>query len=95
MEPITSSARRTYVITDDVARTAPAHLVASHVRESSTVANLMVNVGGGRSADTRATVSLFFGRTEITAKAVSKTTGDSRNVVIDWDRGAGMRVNDK
>lgn len=92
MDAISTSSRRTYVITDEVKRSAPAHLVAAHVSEAAAVAKLIVNVGGGRSADTRATVSLFFGRTEITASAVSKTTGDARKVVIDWEKSSALRA---
>ena len=79
------TAPRTYVITDAVARAAPAHLVAAHVPERTVIAKLAVNVGGGRSAATRATVSLFFGRTELSAKAISKTTGDERKVSLNFE----------
>ena len=73
------------MITEPVARAAPAHLLAAHVPDRTVVASLAVNVGGGRSADTRATVSLFFGRTELSASAVSKQTGDERKVSLNFE----------
>jgi hypothetical protein len=92
MAPCTSAVPRTYVITDVVAKAAPAHLLAAHVPYSSAIARLSVNVGGGASASTRASVSLFFGRTELTADAHSKMTGDRRKVTIDWTGAAALRA---
>jgi hypothetical protein len=91
MPPLQAGAPRTYVITDEVAQRAPPALIAKHVREAAAVSRLTVNVGGGMIASTRATVSLFFGKTEISAEAYSKQTGDRRNVTIDWS-GGGLRA---
>jgi len=92
MAPISGGAPRTYVVTEAVARAAPPHLVAAHVPESAAIAKLSVSVGGGASAATRASVSLFFGRTELTADAHSKSTGDRRKVQIDWNAAATLRA---
>ena len=51
-----------------------------------------VRAEGGASAATRASVSLFFGRTELTADAHSKSTGDRRKVQIDWNAAATLRA---
>jgi hypothetical protein len=68
------------------------HRVAAHVPEGAAIARLSVAVGGGSSMATRASVSLFFGRTELTADAHSKTTGDRRKVQIDWNAAATLRA---
>lgn len=92
LPPIAPGVRRTYVITDAVAKAAPPRLLEAHVPESAAVAKLSVLTGGGPAASTRATLSLFFGRTEIQAIAVSKSTGDRRKVAISFDAGAAMRA---
>jgi hypothetical protein len=76
---------RTYVITDAVAKVLPAAMVREHVLASASSAKLSVNVGGGEAAMARASVSLLFGRTEVTAMAHSITTGDRKKVSINWD----------
>ena len=86
LAPLAANQPRTYVITDTVQRAAPPALIKAHVPESSAAAKLTVNVGGGAASSTRASVSLFFGRTEITANAHSKTTGDRRKVTVTWDQ---------
>ncbi len=82
---------RTYVITDSVAKQLPPAMLAEHVLASSSSAKLSVNVGGGEAALARASVSLMFGRTEVTAMAHSITTGDRKKVSINWDAGATLR----
>ncbi len=85
LPPIQAGVPRTYVITDNVAKVLPAALVREHVLASSSSAKLSVNVGGGEAAMARASVSLMFGRTEVTAMAHSITTGDRKKVSINWD----------
>ena len=88
LPPVQAGVPRTYVITEPVAKLLPPALTRDHVPASAAAAKLNVNVGGGEAALARASVSLFFGRTEVNAVAHSITTGDRRKVTINWDANA-------
>ncbi len=85
LPPHTVDTPRTYLITARAAEGVPKHLAALHVPESALVGHVTVNTGAGPASQSRAKLSLFFGRTEIKALAHSRTTGDSRQVSIQWD----------
>ena len=85
---LTPTQSRTYVITAEVAASVPPSLLALHVPRSAAEATLSVLTGSGTAASTRASCTLFFGKTEITANAASKTTGDKKKVLVKWEGGA-------
>ena len=85
LPPKTPDTPRVYLITSRVAEDLPEHAITAHVTESAAVGRVLVQTGLGRAADSRAKLSLYFGRTEIKAQAFSQTTGDSRQVSISWD----------
>ena len=85
---LTATQPRTYVITEDVARSVPPSVLALHVPRSAAEATLSVLTGQGSAVSTRASCALYFGRTEITANAASKTTGDRKKVLVKWEGGA-------
>ncbi len=84
---LTPTQPRTYVITEAIAHTISPALLTMHVPRSAAEATLTVITGSGSAASTRASCALFFGKTEITANATSKTTGDRKKVVIKWSGG--------
>ncbi len=57
---------------------------ALHVPEAAVAAKLSISVGGGSMASTRAMLNLYFGRTEVLAEARSSTTGEKKQVSIQW-----------
>ena len=75
--------RRSFVLVGGAQR--PAGASSSHcVPEADVAAKLCISVGGGSMASTRATCSLYFGRTEVLAEARSSTTGEKKQVSIQW-----------
>jgi hypothetical protein len=80
LPPLDATTLRSFVLTE-AARGVP--LQANYVSEQSVAAKISVNVGGGSMSSTRATVSLFFGRTEVRCEAKS-TLGDKKQVSLQW-----------
>jgi hypothetical protein len=82
LPPHTADTPRTYLITARAAEGVPKHLVAQHVPESALVGRVLVNTGAGLASQSRAKLSLYFGRTEVLAEARSSTTGEKKQVSI-------------
>ena len=75
------------MITSDCATTIAPAALAQHIPRSAAEATLSVVTGSGSAAPTRASCALFFGKTEISASATSKTTGHRKKVLIKWQGG--------
>lgn len=85
--------KRTYLIDDDVVADLPPRLLEPHVHGVQPVAVIDVFTGSkGARVDRVADLSLFFGRTEISVTAVSRSTGKKTSASIKWEGSGQLAV---